>query len=440
MKKRIPKLLKRSFLIFLGVLPLFFVATPAFSSDVRFAKDITIAVNEIVNDDVYLAGERVRIDGTVNGDAIIAGSEIIIDGVVTGDVMAVGRSIIINGKVNNDIRMVGQSIALESKAQIGDDAMLAGWGLEQLAGSNIGGDLHFGGFQALLVGNVSQNVVVGTNSLELRGTIGKDVRANVLGDPNILQFLPQPERELPQIPLGLTISDTAKIGGNLSYRSTKAGQIGKDARIAGQVQYTNIEVDRIKAESKQPVNLVLAIVWQIQRLLALLLIGWALLRWVPRWTQGLAETIQAQPWQCLGWGTVGAIAVVPVAITISLVTILLGTLYAVTLPMFIPPLIGVSLLTYIALSLGLTLIVAYLAPILVSLLGGQRLMQLMRPMETRQIAILGIGLLIFAIVTAIPLLGWVLSLIAALFGLGAMWVSLRGRGYHPAPDRSLASI
>ncbi len=441
MQKRTYKLLKRGFLIILALIAflLFFIPMPALSSDVRFTKDLTIAANEIVNDDVYLAGDRVRIDGTVNGDAIVAGKEIIINGVVTGDVMAAGRSIIINGKVNDDIRMAGQTIALESKAQIGDDAMLAGWGLEQLAGSNIGGDLYFGGFQALLAGNVSQNVVVGTNSLELRGTIGKDVRANVLGDPNVLQFLPQPERELPQIPLGLTIGDTAKISGNLSYRSTKAGQIAKDARIAGQVQYTNIEVDRVYAESRNPVNPLWAIVWQIQRLLALLLIGWALLRWVPRWTQGLAETIQTQPWQCLGWGAVGAIAVVPTAITIFLVIALLGTLFAVTLPMFIPPLIGVGFLTYIALSLGLTLIVAYIAPILVSLLGGQRLMQLVRPMETRQIAILGSGLLMFVILTAIPVLGWVISLIAALFGLGAMWVSLRGRGYHPVPDRSLVS-
>jgi cytoskeletal protein CcmA (bactofilin family) len=439
MQKRTYKLLKRGFLIILALIVflLFFIPMPALSSDVRFAKDLTIAANEIVNDDVYLAGERVRIDGTINGDAIVAGSEIIINGVVTGDVMAAGRSITINGKVNDDIRMAGQSIALESKAQIGDDAMLAGWGLEQRVGSNIGGDLHFGGFQALLAGNVSQNVVVGTNSLELRGTIGKDVKATVLGDPNILQFLPQPERELPQIPLGLTIGDTAKIGGNLSYRSTKAGQIGKDARIAGQVQYTNIEVDRVDAESKNPVNPVFAIVWQIQRLLALLLIGWALLRWMPRWTKGLAETIQTQPWQCLGWGAVGAIAVVPTAITIFLVIALLSTLFAVTLPMFVPPLIGVGFLTYIALSLGLTLIVAYLAPVVVSLLGGQRLIQLVRPMETRQIAILGIGLFIFVIATAIPVLGWVISLIAALFGLGAIWVSLRGRGYHPAPDRPL---
>jgi hypothetical protein len=113
MKKRIPKLLKRSFLIFLALIAfiLFFIPMPALSSDVRFAKDLTIAANEIVNDDVYLAGDRVRIDGTINGDAIVAGTEIIITGVVTGDVMAAGRSITINGTVNDDIRMAGQSIS-----------------------------------------------------------------------------------------------------------------------------------------------------------------------------------------------------------------------------------------------------------------------------------------------------------------------------------------
>lgn len=430
MPKRTYKLLKRGFLIILALIAflLFFIPMPALSSDVRFAKDLTIAANEIVNDDVYLAGDRVRIDGTINGDAIVAGSEIIINGVVTGDVLAAGRSIIINGKVNDDIRMAGQSIALESNAQIGDDAMLAGWGLEQLTGSNIGGDLHFGGFQALLAGNVSQNVVVGTNSLELRGTIGKNVQATVLGDPNILQFLPQPERELPQIPLGLTIGDTAKIGGNLSYRSTQAGQIATGARITGQVKYKNIEAERVYAESRNPLNPLWAIVWQIQRLLALFLVGWLLLHWVPRWTQGLAETLQTQPWQCLGWGAVGAIALVPAAITISIIMVLFGSLFAVTLPMFIPPLIGVGFLTYIVLGLGFSLIVAYLAPVAVSLLGGQRLMQWLRPTETSPITTLGIGLLVFAILTAIPVVGWIVGLIAALLGLGALWVSLRDRG------------
>jgi hypothetical protein len=75
MQKRTYKLLKRIFLICLALIAfiLFFIPMPALSSDVRFAKDLTIAANEIVNDDVYLAGERIRIDGTVNGDAIVAG-------------------------------------------------------------------------------------------------------------------------------------------------------------------------------------------------------------------------------------------------------------------------------------------------------------------------------------------------------------------------------
>jgi hypothetical protein len=42
MKKRIYKLLKRSFLIFLALIAfvLFFIPMPALSSDVRFAKDL----------------------------------------------------------------------------------------------------------------------------------------------------------------------------------------------------------------------------------------------------------------------------------------------------------------------------------------------------------------------------------------------------------------
>jgi hypothetical protein len=62
MKKRISKLLKRSFVIFLALIAfiLFFIPMPALSSDVRFAKDLTIAANEVVNDDVYLADDSPR--------------------------------------------------------------------------------------------------------------------------------------------------------------------------------------------------------------------------------------------------------------------------------------------------------------------------------------------------------------------------------------------
>jgi uncharacterized membrane protein len=85
------------------------------------------------------------------------------------------------------------------------------------------------------------------------------------------------------------------------------------------------------------------------------------------------------------------------------------------------------------------LIVTYLAPVIVSLLGGQRLMQWLQFNEIRQITTLGIGLLIFVILTTIPLLGWVVSLTASLLALGAMWVSLRGQRYRSTSDRPLLS-
>jgi O-antigen/teichoic acid export membrane protein len=139
---------------------------------------------------------------------------------------------------------------------------------------------------------------------------------------------------------------------------------------------------------------------------------------------------------------VGAIAVVPAAITIFLVMVLFGSIFAVTLPIFIPPIIGLGFLAYIALCLGVFLIVAYLAPILISFLGGQRLMQWLKPSETRQILTLGIGLLIFVILTALPVVGSILSLLVALIGLGALWLLLRPWrwGDRLANDQSLASI
>ncbi|MEA5625014.1 hypothetical protein [Nostoc sp. UHCC 0251] len=52
--------------------------TSADSENLYLAGDnIIVKASEVINDDVYLTGDRITIDGTVKGDAVLAGRQII---------------------------------------------------------------------------------------------------------------------------------------------------------------------------------------------------------------------------------------------------------------------------------------------------------------------------------------------------------------------------
>ncbi|MGB3757494.1 MAG: polymer-forming cytoskeletal protein [Rivularia sp. (in: cyanobacteria)] len=223
---------KRSALLIftLALLALLLIgASPAFSINAVADKQITITANQVIDNDLYLSGEILTIDGTVKGDAVLSGKTITVNGTVDGDLIAAGQTITINGTVTDDVRIAGQVLIIDSKAQITDDLIAAGASLENKAGSTIGGDVSFAGAQALLAGTVNQSVFGAMNSLELSGAVGQNMQVVAIADSNPLNlpFIPKPPVTIPEIPEGLTIKDTAKIDGKLTYKSTKDAQVNE---------------------------------------------------------------------------------------------------------------------------------------------------------------------------------------------------------------------
>ncbi|NJM70717.1 MAG: hypothetical protein HC862_11075 [Scytonema sp. RU_4_4] len=421
--------------------------SPAWSSNSMAQKQVTISANQVIDDDLYLAGETLTIDGTVKGDAVLAGKQITINGTIDGDLIAAGQTVVINGAVNDDVRVAGQVLTLDSKAKVKDDLIAAGASLENKAGSSIGGDVNFFGAQALLAGTVSQNVLGAMNSLELRGSVGRNMRVVAVGDPDPLQapFIPKPAVVIPQIPQGLTLTDTAQIGGKLTYQSTQNAQINQKAQVAGGVVREELSYEGQPhrtgwnrfVQSQSPGEILLQ---HLQRFGALLLIGWLLLRFVPLWTQGLAATVQAQPLPSLGWGVVTFIGVWLVVCVIGIITLLLTVPLAFTLPDLILPIIGIGTLTNLFISVGFAIFASFVPPMVLSFLGGRWLMHQLRPdRPTGRFISLLVGLVVFVILTAIPVLGSILSLIVILFGLGAVWQWGRTR-MSRTQDRQLTPV
>lgn len=429
-------------LLMLAVLLLvgLFAALPARAAETRGGQQVVIGRNEVITDDLYLAGSTVTIDGTVKGDVVAFGSQITINGVIEGDLLAGGQGIIINGRVNDDVRAFGQAIMLGSSARVGGDLAVAAVSLENQAGSIVNGDLMVGGYQALLAGNIGKNIRGELNRLDLSGTIGGNVDVSLSGDQGTLssiQLSPAGQTPIPSVRPNLTLADSARIGGKLIYRSIAAATISSAAQVVGGISYNQIAATQPTAPSIPGLS-------YLQQLVGLLLVGLLLLWVVPAWTRRLSDTVQARPLPSLGWGLVAFITFVAVLIAILILTIILAIIFGVlTLGGLVAMVIGMSLTINAALAIGYIAFVSYVAQIIVGSMAGRWLLQRTQPAWAEQPIIpLVLGLILYVILAAIPWLGPLVCLLVALLGLGALWEWGRATFWHtrstmPAPVSGL---
>jgi cytoskeletal protein CcmA (bactofilin family) len=432
---QIPSIKKAFFLLVLLLLAMLLAIFPVWSSisangeNLYLAGDnVIIKPSEVIKDDVYLTGDRITIDGTVKGDAVLAGREITINGTVEGDLIAAGQAVVINGTVRDDIRIVGQVLILDSQARVGDDVMAAGASLENKAESTVGGNLHFYGAQALLAGRVGGNAIGAMNSLDIRGTVGKDMEVIALGDPNPLQapFIPKTPVPIPQVEPGLTVADSAQINGKLTYKSLAAGNISQKAQVTGGVTRVELPPDAAHrydtAWGQIPTQHHFGwfLLNRLQRLLALVLVGWLLMRFLPSFIPSLAVTVQTRTLPTLGWGIISFLAVWVMMIAIAIISSIMILIFAFTLPHLILPVIGLGILANLTLLISLLIFASYVPQIILSFLGGRWLLHKIRPDQPLGSYLsLIVGLVAFTILTSLPVLGNIISLIIFFLGLGA---------------------
>ncbi|PPS43297.1 polymer-forming cytoskeletal protein [Chroococcidiopsis sp. TS-821] len=422
------------------LLLLVFLATPVWSLVSRSGDQIIIGANEVIADDLYVAGRTITINGTVNGDLVAVGRLITINGTVQGDLLAAAQAVVVNGTINDDLRVVSQVTQLGSNARVGDDAVAAGMSFESLAESTVAGDLAFTGWQALLAGNVGRNVTGSMAALELRSNVGGNVNVITGAEGDAPEayppFFPQPPVPIPQLRAGLTVADSVQISGNLTYRSPGVATISQQAQIAGGVLREELPEDETAAPA--PVT---TIAQQLQYFIALVLVGWLLFKFVPNWIQSLAAIASSKPLPSLGWGIVTFLAVGIIAIAIAFVTFVLTALSAITLPVLIFPVLGLGTLANLTLIFGFLLFVMFVPQIVVSLLGGRWLIHKLQPStSSNRFVSLAIGLLIFVLLTAIPVLGGLLHLITIFLGLGALWIWIRNNRDRAPTEPQLAAV
>ncbi len=404
------------------------VASPVGAVETRGGDEVVIGPDEVIEDDLYVAANEVLVDGTIQGDLIAFGSSITVNGTVEGDLVAAGRSVEIDGAVEDDARIAGQALLLGEDAEVSDDLVAASFSLENEPGSAVGGTVLYAGYQALLAGVVDEDFNGAVNALELDGEVGGDVDAEVDGEddgPPPALFAPQVQA--PPVEPGLTVTESARVGGNLTYASGAEARISPAAQIGGEV----VREDRPDAEEEPARTLADEVLDSLRSLLALLLVG-LLLMWVaPNWTRRLAETIQARPLASLGWGVLGFIIFIALAVAVLLATVLLAVIFGLlTLGGVVLLIIGLGVFAEIALVLAFSISVGYLAQIVVSFLVGRLLLERVQPDRAAgRVLPLVVGLILYVVLTTIPVLGPLIGLVVVLLGFGAIsyWIWTRFR-------------
>ena len=325
-----------------------------------------------IDDDYYAAGGIVDIDAVVNGDVIVAGGELLIGRQVMGDVFAAGGRLEIRGTVDDDVRISGGELDID--AHIGDDLVASGGSIELAASTTVGGD-------ALLV--CGEIRVAGTISGDLK-VIGGDIRLSgtILGDV---------ELEGGEI----QILDSARIEGNLKYRSPQPAAIEASVQISGRIDYE-------PGESKygdRGFGLFFSITLVVASILFYLLF--------PHYTVASVQRIAADPFVSFGLGFV-FLAVTPL-LAFFMMLIVLGLW------------IGLSLLALycVALLSGFLIACFFVAE------RGAKLFKQDISTRSRRLISVIIAIFVLGLVQTIPLLGGLILFILLLLGLGAGLVQLR---------------
>ncbi len=427
------------------------IVTPAYAFDGRGGDKVIIQSGQVVNDDLYAAGNEVVIDGTINGDAVAFGQIVTVNGTVNGDLISAAQSVVVNGTVTGSVRMAGSVLYVGEKAKIDGDIVSAGYSLEVRQGAKVGRDAVFATAQTLLGSDIGRNVQAYTGGLEIDGDVGGDVKASVgeagqnQSGPPPTMFMGQTTVPVPIVKPGLTINPEAKIAGNLEYTQNAdlaipAGVVtGKITRAAQPEQTTTSESTPEQTAAQKAAD------WALKSgrsLISLLLIGLFMLWVFPLFMGALSDELQQKPLPSLGWGVVAYAGFFFVLLLIVFVMILGAVVFGLlTLGGLSATMVFIGLLALFAIILAFVLVTSFLAKIVFGItLGKWILTKLNSPIANHRYWPMVIGVAITVAVVAlltfpfIPgFLGGLLDFAIILFGLGACWLWVRGRTTRPAP-------
>ena len=306
----------------------------------------------------FTSGSSVTISDTINGDVYAAGGTVIVDGTINGDLLVAGGTVDIKGQVTQDVRAAGGNVTISGRV-----------------GGNV--TVGTGDFVLASTGSVGRSLVAGAGTMQLQGPINGNVYAGV-GT--------------------LTLKPGSRINGNLFYSSGRKATIAPEAQINGQIKYTPTKMKQQLPEQRvQQFATGAAVIGKLINLIALFIIGLLIMYAFPTFTQRVVDTVGKSPGKSIGIG-----------LLIFFFTPLLAFLIMI---MFVGIPLALIMLFWYAAAL-------YITKLFVIIFLGEWAMQYGTKQKST-ILVLITGLIVYLLLTFIPVVGWFIGFVAMVWGLGA---------------------
>ncbi|MGB3702388.1 MAG: polymer-forming cytoskeletal protein [Anaerolineales bacterium] len=430
------RLTRALFVIVILMGGIFSVVSPARAQGINITFDDSIPSGEVVENDAFLAGTTVKVEGDVIGDVFAGGAMVEINGNVDGSLFAVGQNVVINGTVGGTVYVAAVTLDLGSEAELSNNVYFVGASVATEEGAVIDRDLVVVSMGANLSGEIGRNTVGIIGPWELfkmfMDLIGRPVFEPQTGlsnsgssyraqeQPVIFSgFIPPLNSILPVKPINSVSAEAGKI------------------IAADQLAQSGSSID-----TEQVTEWLRSIVEEFITLLIFGLLGiWLFSSFLKR----SGEKLEAKPLQSTGIGLLGlviSVALIGVVLLVAVLILMLGVgLGALGLWDLAWAVWGVGF-TSLGLAFWLSLLfVSYGTKIIVAFLVGTFILRRLAPKSLQyKILPLLLGLLIYVLLAWLPYFGWVVAVLVNAVGLGAAWLAYRDTGAESSGEPALEEV
>ena len=281
------------------LLAAFALPLAAYAAEFKAGEQYALRKGEVINQNLYVAGGSITVEGDVKGDLLVAGGMVIVTGSVAKDLMVAGGNLNLSGSVGEDLRVVGGTITISGV--VNGELVVAGGQVHVLSGATINGDVLALGGQLNIDGTIKGKVQTFGGKISVDGTVagGIDATAN---------------KEL-------RIGSHANIKNGVTYKSPKEAAIEQGSTIVGDVAFTKAAWGgKRDATRKNGMHAFLGI-WLVLKFLMMLTAGLALFFLAPRASHEVVKNAFTGFWGAIARGFI-ILVVFPPAIILALITVI----------------------------------------------------------------------------------------------------------------------
>lgn len=376
----IKQFMKKFIIKFSLLLAIFFlVGLPAKAASQEERKMVWVKADEIVTTSIYALADEVIVDGSINGDLVTIAKKITVNGQIEGDLIAMAPEINVNGPIDGNIRIASENFNLNSPVSRNLNILATKINLGE--NSRVFWDAYLIGKNISVAGKIDGSLEAFAEKTIVSGEVGKNADIKLYGD----------KKES----INLKLSG-AVINGDLAYRSNIPAEVDSSSNIAGEI-YPDLTQSNKSAYTQN-----VSWVKLTYKIISALIFGFLIIIFGKKHLDGLFNKIKSEPKKIIIPALI-IFFITPLGVIISFITI-----------------IGIPLSLVL---LVLWLILQYLARVLIMIFFGQLLIKFFKKEKSFHIAwALVLGVIISYLLFSLPLIGGLLSWLASLTGLGAIYL------------------